>query len=83
MLQDAYKLTGSFWFRRILKDFKRISSHIHVKRIKYGFFRIYYERAYIGECYKEMPQFGHDIYEKNIHFENKKYYEKLEDKQKW
>lgn len=73
-------LEGSLWFRRFCKEASKISSHIRIKRIKYGFYRIFWDRAYLMECYKEMPQFGHDIYEKDIRFESKKYFEKYEDR---
>lgn len=79
MLNDAQN-EGSYWFRRLQKDLGKISTHLRLKRIRCGFFRIYWKQAYIGECFKEMPQYGHDIYENNVHFMNKKYYEELEDK---
>lgn len=78
--KSALRTEGSVWFRRFLKDCKRISRHIRIKRIKYGFFRIYWKHAYIGEVYKEMPPMGYDFEEKNMHFDEKKYYEKLEDR---
>lgn len=49
------------------------------KRLKYGFWRIYYKNAYIHECYEEMPMIGHDIEEIDQRFENQKYYEEFED----
>lgn len=57
-----------------------MSPHIRIKRIKHGFYRIYWKQAYIHEVYKEMPQHGHDIEEKNMQFENKKYVEEYEDR---
>lgn len=71
---------GSKWFRRFVKDCEKISPHIRIKRIKHNFYRIYYQRAYIHEVYREMPQFGHDIYEKDVRFVSKKYYEEYEDR---
>jgi hypothetical protein len=71
---------GSRWFRRLVKDCKKISPHIRIKRIKYGFYRVYWKQAYIHEIYSEMPQFGHDIYEKDINFISQKYYEEYEDR---
>lgn len=80
MPRDAYKTEGSRWFKRLLKDCKQISPHIRVKRIKYGFFRIFWRGAYIHEIYKEMPQFGHDIYENDMRFISKKFFEEYEDR---
>jgi hypothetical protein len=71
---------GSRWFRRFIKDCKRISPFIRVKRIKYGFYRIFWKYAYIGEVYKEMPQHGYEIYEKDMRFQDKKYFERFEDR---
>lgn len=71
---------GSLWFRRLVKDCKAISPHIRIKRIKFGFYRIYYQRAYIHEVYKEMPMEGHDIYENDVRFQDKKYHEEYEDR---
>ena len=72
-------MTGSIWFKRLLGDAKRISPHIRFKQIKHGFFRIYYKTAYIGECYKNMPEMGHDIFEKAIGFEDYSYYQDYHD----
>lgn len=70
---------GSTWFKRFLKDCRKISKHIRIKRIKNGFVRIYWKQAYLGEAYKEMPPMGYDIEELNMHMVEKKYYEQLED----
>lgn len=76
-----YNTEGSLWFRRLIKDCQKISNRIWFKRIKYGFYRIYWDQAYIYEVYKEMPQNGHDIYENDIRFaESKEYYEKYQDR---
>ena len=73
-------MEGSMWFRRFVKECKKISPHIRVKRIKYGFYRVYWKQAYIHEVYKEMPFIGYDFEDLNMHFEEKKYFEKMEDK---
>lgn len=78
--KSAYQHQGSKYFRRFLKDCKKISSHIKVKRIKHGFFRIYFKNKYIGECYKEMPLRGYDIEEIDNRFEDKKFWEQREDR---
>jgi hypothetical protein len=70
---------GTYWFKRLLKDIKRISPHIRVVRLKMGFYRIYWQNAYIHEVYKEMPQIGYDIYEEDPRIESKSYYEEYED----
>lgn len=77
------KEKGSKWFRRFVKEAEGLSKHLRFKRIKFGFYRIFWTgdgvSAYIGECHKDMPQFGYEIEEKNFQFENKKYYEEYED----
>lgn len=76
-----YKTEGSRWFRRLIKDCENISNQIWFKRVKYGFFRIYWGQAYLYEVYKEMPQYGHDIYENDIRFvESKDYFEEHRDR---
>ena len=74
---------GSRWFRRFYKDCKKISPHIKFKRIKYGFYRLYWtgggEPAYIYEVYKEMPELGYEWYDLDPRLEAKSYYEQYED----
>lgn len=74
---------GTRWFRRFRSEAEAMSPHIRFKRIKFGFFRIYWvgdgTSAYIGECSKDMPQFGYDIEEKNYQLESKSYFEEYED----
>jgi len=70
---------GSLWFRRFYKEAKKLSPYLRFRRIKHGFWRIYWKQAYIGECYQEMPMIGHDIEEPDMRFENQKYYEEYED----
>lgn len=72
-------IEGTIWFRRFLKDVKNISSRIRIKRIKMGFYRLYYDDAYLHEVYKEMPQHGYDIYDIDPRIENQSYYEEYED----
>lgn len=62
-IQSDLKQEGSKWFNRLQEDLRIISSQVRFKRIKYGFYRVYYKDAYIGELYKEMPEVGYDILE--------------------
>lgn len=71
---------GSYWFRRLKKDCKRISKHIKFVRIAHNFYRVYWNQAHVHEVYGYMPQFGHDIYEKDSRFMSKKFYEEYEDR---
>lgn len=74
---------GSIWFRRFIRDCYKLSSHIKFKRIKLGYYRIYWdgggENAYLGECYKEMTEFGYNIYEHDFRLESRDYFEEYED----
>ncbi len=71
---------GSRWFRRFVKECRKISPHIRIVKIKYGFYRIYWKEAYIHEVYKEMPLIGYDIEEDDIRMqESQKYFEEFED----
>ncbi len=74
---------GTRWFRRFVKEAESMSPHIRFKRIKFGFYRIFWvgdgASAYIGECCKYMPEIGYDIEEKNFQLESKSYFEEYED----
>lgn len=73
-------IEGSRWFRRFVRDCKHISKHIRIKRIKYGFYRIYWKEAYLYEVYKEMPIKGYDIEDLDPRLENRSYFEEYEDR---
>lgn len=53
---------GSYWFRRLVRDLYRQSKHFQVRRIRHGFFRIYWKEAYVHEVYKEMSYKGYTWY---------------------
>lgn len=72
-------MEGSRWFRRLIKDIKGMSSQVRIVRLKMGFYRIYFGRAYIHEVYKEMPEHGYDFEDYDPRFENQSYYEEYED----
>jgi len=73
-------MSGSLWFRRLVKECRKISPHIRIKQIGHGFYRIYYQRAYIHEIYREIPQTGYDCIDKDFNFLSKKYAEEYEDR---
>lgn len=77
-------MEGSIWFRRFRRECERMSPHIRFKRIKYGFYRIYWvgggEPAYIHEAYKEMPYKGYDFDEDDFRLEQLSLYEQYEDR---
>ena len=70
---------GSQWFKRLFRECKRMSPHIRFKRIKHGFYRIYFRQAYLHEAHKGMGPKGYDIVEYDPRFESKSYYEQFED----
>lgn len=70
---------GSPWFKRFYRELKNLSPHIRIRRIKFGFYRIYWQNAYIGECYDNMPPKGYDKTEDDVRFMNQSYYEEYED----
>lgn len=72
-------MEGSRWFRRLKKECKKISPYIRFKRIRLGFYRIYWKQAYIHEVYKDMPEIGYDIEAYNPRLEDKSYLEERED----
>lgn len=76
-------MATSQYFKRFKRDCKHISSHIKFKRIKFGFYRLYWinggEPAYLHEACENMPYIGYDIEEKNAQLTSQKYYEEFED----
>ena len=75
-------MSGNIWFRRFRRECHRISPHIQFRRIKFGFYRLYFKGAYIGECYDSMPPKGYDKTEDDVRFMNQSYYEEYEDSAK-
>ena len=71
---------GTQYFKRLVKDCKKMNPNIRIKRIRLGFYRIYWKQTYIHEVYKDLPFRGYDIDELNTRLENKSYYEEYEDK---
>lgn len=53
---------GSYWFKRLVRDLNRISPDIKIRKIRFGFYRIYWKEAYVHEVYKEMPATGYTWY---------------------
>jgi len=76
-------MEGSRWFRKFKKECEKMSPHIQLVRIKYGFYRIYWtgggEPAYMHEVYKWMPMKGYVLDEKDPRFDSQKYYQEYED----
>jgi hypothetical protein len=70
---------GSYYFKRLIREAKKISPHIRFRGIKYGFYRIYYQGAYIGECHKDMPLLGYDIVEKDYRLDSYKDFDEYHD----
>ena len=75
---------GTYWFDRFKRDAEALSPHIRFVSIAHGFYRIYWigsgHPAYLGECYREMPEFGYEIEDLDINLVSQKYYEEFEDR---
>jgi len=67
-----FQTEGSYWFRRLMRDLYRMSKHFKVRRIRCGFYRIYYKDAYVHEVYKEMPQRGYEWYTQSPYIDSLK-----------
>ncbi len=71
---------GSLWFKRLVRDCAKISPHIKFRRIKYGFYRIYWKHSYLHEVYTDMPFIGYHLEEDDVTMqESQKYFEEFED----
>ena len=76
--QAPYQDEGSPWFRRIMRDLHNMSRHFRVRRIRNGFFRIYWKDAYVHEVYKEMPYKGYTWYTESPYKESFKLMQEYE-----
>lgn len=72
-------MASSYWFKRLVRDCKKISKHIRFKRVRDGFYRIYWKDAYMHEVYDNLPYRGYDIEVPNPRLENQQYFEEYED----
>lgn len=70
---------GSYWFRRLVRELRKISKHIKVIPIRHGFVRIYWKEAYVHEAYKEMPMKGFVWYTDSPYKESLKLVQQWED----
>lgn len=71
---------GSRWFRRLVKDIKKIDPYLRLVRAKHGFYRIFWKQSYIHEIYKECPYIGYTFTEDDRRMEeSQKYFEEYED----
>lgn len=69
---------GSYWFRRLMRDLSVMSKHFKVRRIREGFYRIYWKDAYVHEVFKEMPMRGYTIYTESPYKESFKLMQEYE-----
>ncbi len=70
----------SHYFKRFKRECEQLSKHIKFKRIKHGFYRIYYKNLYIHECSSNMQAVAYDIEDINpMVYESKQFYEEYED----
>ena len=76
--EDRLASEGSQWFRRLVKDLRRMSKHFRIVRIRNGFFRIYWKDAYVHEVYKEMPYRGYSWYTESPYKESYKLMQEYE-----
>ena len=70
---------GNSYFRRFKANAEKLSPHIKFRRIKYGFYRIFWKQSYVHEIYKECPMIGYQFEIEDPSLESQKYYEELED----
>ena len=69
----------SYWFEKFRIDAENLSIHFRFRRLKDGFWRIYWKDHYAGECFEEMTQNGYNIETYDYRLESQSYYEEYED----
>lgn len=72
-------MAQSNYFKRAKKECEAISPHIRFKKIKLGFWRVFYKNSYLHECCENMTFKGYDITEPNPRLESRSFYEEYED----
>jgi len=72
-------MAQSSWFIRAKEECEEMSPHIRFKKIKLGFWRVFYKNSYLHECSEDMTANGYDIVETNPRIQNKSFYEEFED----
>jgi hypothetical protein len=72
-------MAQSTYFKRLKEDCKKISPHIKFKYCGLGFWRIYYNQAYLHEVYEDMGLAGFDITIENPRLRDRKFFEEYED----
>ena len=72
-------MAQSIWFKRLKSETEAISPYIRFKKIKMGFYRIFYKNSYVHEVYEDMPSKGYDIIQENPRIERQEWYEEYED----
>lgn len=77
--KEGLKREGSFWFRRLVRELKSTSKHFRIKRIRHGFYRVYWKDAYVHELYKEMPYRGFSWYTDSPYKESLKLMQEYEE----
>ena len=66
-------------FKRLERELPSLSKHLRLKKIKLGFYRIFFKEAHIHEVYEEMPMLGYDLEVYDPRFESQQYFEEFED----
>lgn len=72
-------MAETVWFKRLKRELPSISPRLRLVRIKFGFYRIYFDEYYVHEVCEDMKEMGYDIYEYDPRFESRGYYEEYED----
>lgn len=79
MEQEQSNINGSAWFKRFMREAKKVSPHLRFIRIKMGFWRIYWKDHYLHEVSERMPEQGYDWEDYDPRLESQQYYEDYED----
>lgn len=72
-------MAKSNWFLRAKRETEAISPHVRFKKIRMGFWRVFYKNSYLHECSEDMKIKGYDITEVNPRIESREFYQEYED----
>ena len=72
-------MAQSTWFKRARAECESMSPYIRFKRIRMGFWRVFFKNSYLHECTEDMKVKGYDIIEPNPRLERREFFQEYED----
>ena len=72
-------MARSSYCKKFIKKLRSTSPHIKIRKLKHGFYRVYFQNAYLMEFFEEMPLRGYTFEDYDPRMESQSYFEELDD----